>query len=170
MSNAFVAARLFGALFSALTVVACSGQSPMTPSPSAAVAGDLSAKPSPAVPGVYDLSFNVYRNGTYDEVSSLAVSSQELLLKGYVADSLGRPAQTGQRDVRVLLVQGRAPERHRARGRSPKGSMRAGIGNVGAPDVDLGQRWTLSTARHRLRVHELRDRPDSPADRLPHPL
>ncbi len=95
MSKPFVAARLLGALFTALTVVACSGQSPVTPSPTSAVAGDLGAKPSAAVPGVYDLSFNVYRNRTYDEVSSLAVGSQELLLKGYVTDSLGRPAQKG---------------------------------------------------------------------------
>ena len=95
MSNAFVAARLLGALFSAFTVVACSGESPITPSPSSAVAGDVGAKPSSAIPGVYDLAFTVYRNGTYDEVSSLAVSSQELLLKGYVTDSSGRPAQKG---------------------------------------------------------------------------
>ncbi len=95
MSNAFVAARLLGALLCALTVVACSGQSPITPIPSSAVAGDLSAKPSTGIPGVYDLAFTVYRNGTYEEVSSLVVSSQELLLKGYVTDSSGRPAQKG---------------------------------------------------------------------------
>ena len=95
MSNAFVAARLLGALFSALTVAACSGQSPITPSPSSAAAGDLSAKPSPAIPGVYDLLFQVWRDGSYQNVSSMAVNSGELLLRARVTDSSGAPALQG---------------------------------------------------------------------------
>ena len=170
MSNAFVAARLLGALCSALTVVACSGESPITPSPSYAVAGDLSAKPSSGIPGVYDLSFTVYRNGTYEEVSSLAVSSQELLLKGYVTDSSGRPAQKGTVTFEYRSVQGWAPERHPARGRSPEGSVRAGVGHMGATHFNFGQRWTLSTAGHGIRVPELWDCPNPPGDRLPHAL
>ena len=141
-----ISAKFFGALLSAFTVVACSGQSPVTPSPSAAVAGDLSAKPSPAVPGVYDLSFNVYRNGDVRRSLEPGREQPGVAPEGICRRQPGASSAEGQRDVRVPLVQGRAPERHRARGRSPKGSMRAGIGNVGAPDVDLGQRWTLSTA------------------------
>ena len=90
MSQPFVGARLLATLVNPLTVIACSDPSPVSPSPSPVVAGDLSAKPSPASPGVYDLSFNHYRNGVEEEVSSLAVGFQELLL-GYVTDSRAVP-------------------------------------------------------------------------------
>lgn len=109
MSKPFVAARLLGALLSAFAVAACSGQSPVTPSPSSAVVGDLSARPSLGDPGGYDLSFNVYRNGMYDEVSSLAVSDQELLLKGYVTDSSGRPAEKGSVTFEYCSYKGGPP-------------------------------------------------------------
>ena len=46
-------------------------------------------------PGVYDLNFEVYSNGVYTTVSSLPVMSQELILRAYVEDSDGVPAQSG---------------------------------------------------------------------------
>lgn len=95
MSKLIVAPRLIVALLAAASFAACSDKSPVAPTASSGLAEDLSAKPSAAVSGVYDLSFNVYRNGTYEEVSSLPVGSQELMLKGYVTDSSGRAAQKG---------------------------------------------------------------------------
>jgi len=92
----FVAApKLLVALLSAASLAACSGNSPVTPSLPSAMAGDQNAKGSAAAPGVYELTFNVFRNRTYAEVSSLPVSSQEMILKAYVTDASGRPAQKG---------------------------------------------------------------------------
>ena len=84
------------ALVAAASLAACSGaRSPAAPGAAAAAAGSLNGKASAPVPGVYDLTFNTYRNGVYTEVSSLPVSSQELILKAYVTDSAGAPARKG---------------------------------------------------------------------------
>jgi hypothetical protein len=94
MSKPIVASRLILALLAAVSAAACSAESPAVPSPSPAIASDQSAR-APSVPGVYDLTFNVLLNGTYQEVSSLPVNSQELILKAYVTDSSGLPASKG---------------------------------------------------------------------------
>lgn len=90
----FLVPRLIVALLAAV-FAACSGDSPTMPSQSSVVAGDQSAKRSPALPGVYELSFNVFQGGDYQEVSSLPVSSEELILKAYVTDSSDHPATAG---------------------------------------------------------------------------
>lgn len=89
MSKFIVGSTLIVALLAALAGAACSSQSPVNPSPGSAAVGDLSARPSPATSGVYGLWFTVLANGNYQEVSSLAVGSQELTLKAYVTDSVG---------------------------------------------------------------------------------
>ena len=77
MSLNLVAIRkLTVVLLAAASAAACSGESPVVPSPPSA-GGDLSAKPSQAVPGLYDLSFNILNNGAiYQEVSSLPVAQR----------------------------------------------------------------------------------------------
>ena len=94
MSTLNVTLRLIVVLLTAISAAVCSGQSPVEPS-SPSLAGDQSARGSQAVPGIYDLSFTVFRNRIYEEVSTLPVRSQELILKAYVTDSSGRPAQKG---------------------------------------------------------------------------
>jgi hypothetical protein len=95
MTKLTIAPRLVVALLGAVSAGACATESPVGPSPSSVMAGEQHAKGSQAAPGVYDLSFNVFQNGTYQEVSSLPVRSQELILKAYVADSTGGPARKG---------------------------------------------------------------------------
>ena len=109
MSKLIVAPRLIVTLLAVTSFAACSSQSPVTPSPSSAAAGDLSARPAPAARGVYDLSFNVFHNGTYQEVSSLPVISQELILKAYVTDSAGLPAQKGSVTFEYCSYKGGPP-------------------------------------------------------------
>ena len=70
MSLNFVAIRkLTVVLLAAASAAACSGESPVVPSPSSA-GGDLSAKPSQAVPGLYELSFNTFNGGLPGGVES----------------------------------------------------------------------------------------------------
>ena len=95
MKKPTIASRLIVALLGAVSAGACSVESPVVPTPSSVMAGEQNAKGSQAAPGVYDLSFNVFQNGTYQEVSSLPVKSRELILKAYVTDSSGHPAQKG---------------------------------------------------------------------------
>ena len=83
------------ALLGAVSAAACSVESPVVPSPSSDIAGEQSARGTQAAPGVYTLTFNILQNGTYEEVSSLPVKSQELILTAYVTDAAGRPAQKG---------------------------------------------------------------------------
>lgn len=80
---------------SAVASVACSGQSPVTPSAARESAGARSARPSQSVAGTYTLSFHVFRNGTYVSVETLPVRHGELILRAYVTDSSGAPAQKG---------------------------------------------------------------------------
>jgi hypothetical protein len=109
MSTPHVASTLPVALLIAISAIACSGESPTPVSPAPVPAGELSAKTSAGVPGVYDLSFNVFHNGTYTEVSSLPVKSAELILKGYVSDSAGQPAQKGTLTFEYCSYKGRPP-------------------------------------------------------------
>ena len=108
MSLSFVAiCKLTVVLLAAGSAAACSGESPVVPSPASA-GGDLSAKPSQAVPGLYELSFNTF-NGAYQEVSSLPVRSAELILKAHVTDSLGSPAQKGTVSFEYCSYKGGPP-------------------------------------------------------------
>jgi hypothetical protein len=94
-------ARLFVVTMVAVTLAACSGQSPVAPDQlSSAKGGGTGAKPSTGVTGVYALTFYAQSAGTYEEVSSLPVYSPgvlpaELQLKAQVTDPSGNPATTG---------------------------------------------------------------------------
>ena len=109
MSLNFVAIRkLTVVLLTAASAAACSGESPVVPSPPSA-GGDLSAKASEAVPGVYELTFNDFNGAVYQEVSSLPVGGAELTLKAHVTDSLGSPAQKGSVTFEYCSYKGGPP-------------------------------------------------------------
>ena len=73
----------------------CSNQTPLAPAAAAGGAGELSAKPSAATPGVYTLTFMARVDGTLQEVTSLPVLTAELILKASVTSSTGSAAQAG---------------------------------------------------------------------------
>lgn len=96
MTKRISALTIAVALFTAASFAGCSrAQSPASPGAPAGAVDSASVKPSAAAAGVYDLTFNTYRNGVYTEVASLPVSSQEMILKAYVTDSTGVPARKG---------------------------------------------------------------------------
>jgi hypothetical protein len=108
MEKRSITSRLIITLVAA-TFAACSSQSPVAPSPLTAVGGDLSAKPSAAVPGVYDLSFTAWVGGVLQPVASLPVSSAELILRAYVTDSSGSPAAKGRVTFEYCSYKGGPP-------------------------------------------------------------
>jgi len=73
----------------------CSNQTPLAPAAAAGGAGELSAKPSAATPGVYTLTFMASVDGTLQEVTSLPVQTAELILQASVTSSAGSAAQAG---------------------------------------------------------------------------
>ena len=73
----------------------CSNQTPLAPAAAAGGGGELSAKPSAAIPGLYTLTFMARVDGTLQEVTSLPVLSAELILKASVTSSTGSAAQAG---------------------------------------------------------------------------
>ena len=73
----------------------CSNQTPLAPAAAAGGAGELSAKPSAATPGIYTLTFMAHVNRTLQEVTSLPVQTAELILKASVTSSTGSAAQAG---------------------------------------------------------------------------
>jgi hypothetical protein len=95
----FTLSRFIAALLGACSFAACAGQSPLDPTASSSTpslpADGLSARAPAGAPGVYALSFHARVNGTYQEVSSLTVSSGELILGAQVTDTSGAPAQQG---------------------------------------------------------------------------
>jgi hypothetical protein len=79
-------------VLSGVVITGCSTQSPVAPTDSFAVIGDVSARPGTAAPGIYELSF--LNNG--QPVESLVVGGQELTLKARVLNAAtGLPAQSG---------------------------------------------------------------------------
>ena len=95
--------KLIPALLAAWSFAACGGQSPAAPSaqsvgPSVGASSSdagLTVQKAGAVPGVYALSFLARIGGIWQEVSSLTVLSQELILRAVVTDSSGAPAPQG---------------------------------------------------------------------------
>ena len=61
------------------------------------------------VPGLYDLSFRVFRNGVFEPVSSLPVLSSEMILMAHVEDASGNPAQNGTVTFEYCSYKGRPP-------------------------------------------------------------
>ncbi len=86
----FVAVVLGG-----IALGACSSPSPVAPMSPAAAASAVDARPGTESSGIYMLSFVAWRDGMWQEVTSLPVGSAELLLRAYVTDSTGSPAQRG---------------------------------------------------------------------------
>ena len=95
------------ALLTALTAAACSSQSPVTPGESTAAGGPQSAKGATASPGVYDLSFRAFLTGGFQEVFSLPVN-RELILMAHVTDSAGQPAPRGTAAFEYCSSKGRS--------------------------------------------------------------
>ena len=126
MSKFIVGSGLIVSLLATVAVGGCSGQSPVSPDPGFATAGDLSARRPPAAPGVYDLSFNLLGNGTYEEVSSLPVRSRELILKAYVTDSTGLPAQKGRVTFEYCSFKGGPPNDIERADEAPKEACEQG--------------------------------------------
>jgi hypothetical protein len=73
----------------------CSNPTPLAPAAAPGGAGELSAKPSAATPGVYTLTFVARVAGTLQEVMSLPVQTAELILMASVTSSTGSAAQAG---------------------------------------------------------------------------
>ena len=90
-------AKLIVAVVGAAALAACSGRSPAAPSASSIASDAVSAKGGGSAPGVYDLSFNVFSQRTYELVASLRVRSQELILMAHVTDGSGA-AEAGADD------------------------------------------------------------------------
>jgi len=127
MSTIVVVPRLTLALLTAVSLAACSGESLVSPNPGAAMPGDLSARPSQGLPGVYDLSFTILISGGYQEVTSLPVGSAELLLKAYVADSLGNPASKGTVTFEYCSFKGGPPNDIERADEAPKEACEQGL-------------------------------------------
>ena len=85
----------------------CSNQTPLAPAAAAGGAGELSAKPSAAPPGVYTLTFMASVDGTLQEVTSLPVQTAELILKASVTSSTGSAAQAGTVTFEYCSYKGR---------------------------------------------------------------
>jgi hypothetical protein len=80
----------------AVTLAACSSQSPTAPGAlSSAGAGSADVKPPAGIPGVYTLSFLANLGNGQEEVSSLPVLNTELVLRAQVTDTSGTPAAGG---------------------------------------------------------------------------
>ena len=62
----------------------CTDRSPVGPSAAASGGGSLSARPERPAAGTYELSFHVLRAGAREDVSTLPVRSEELILKAEV--------------------------------------------------------------------------------------
>ena len=74
------------ALVSALAGAACSSPSPVAPGESTPAGGPQSARGATALPGVYDLSFRAFLSGGFQEVLSLPVN-RELILMAHVTEA-----------------------------------------------------------------------------------
>jgi hypothetical protein len=135
------------ALLTAASFTACSGApSPAAPSTSAGAADSLQAKTSAAVPGVYELTFNTFHNGIYTQVSSLPVSSQELILKAHVTDSAGGPARKGTVTFEYCSYTGGPPNDITRPDEAPKEACDAGTATwarLQSMTVDSGRCPTL---------------------------
>lgn len=134
-------AKLIAAVVGAAALVACSGQSPVTPSASSIASDAVNAKGGGSAPGVYDLSFNVYSQGTLQVVTSLRVLSQELILMAHVTDSSGAAAQKGSVTFEYCSYKGLPPGDVTRADEAPKEACEQGTAawaRLGSSAVDAG--------------------------------
>ena len=110
------AIRLVAAL-AAVTFAACSGHSPVTPSvPTESVApsatsgsAEVVSPLAQAVAGSYELSFFTSGPNGLQPVTSLPVSSEELILGAHIENSSGVPAQRGSVSFQYCSFKERPP-------------------------------------------------------------
>jgi hypothetical protein len=107
MSHRNLATRTVATL-AAVTLIACSGQSPTAPD--AAHDGDRSVSLlAKAVPGSYELSFWKSGSSGLEPVSSLLVGSEELILGAHVENRAGLPARSGAVNFQYCSLKGLPP-------------------------------------------------------------
>ena len=149
MSKVIVAfPRLIAGLLGAVSVVACSGESPLAPSESSVVAREQAARGSQTVSGVYQLSFTAWRAAILEEVSSLVVSREELILKASVSSSSGAPAQKGTVTFEYCSYKGRPPNDITRADEAPKEACEQGLADwarLSSISVSGGSCPTLGT-------------------------
>jgi hypothetical protein len=104
---------------------ACSGSSPVAPGESTLVGGPQSARSAPALPGVYGLSFRAFLSGGFQEVISLPVNS-ELILMAHVTDGAGQSAPSGTATFEYCSYKGRSNDITRA-DEAPKEACEQGL-------------------------------------------
>ncbi|MEN3336493.1 MAG: hypothetical protein V7647_169 [Acidobacteriota bacterium] len=95
MPKTMVDFRLIAALLVTSSLAACSTPSPSAPSAPPVAVQDLGQRASADASGLYALSFNVWTGGSLQQVSSLVVGTQEMILMAHVTGSAGAPAQKG---------------------------------------------------------------------------
>jgi hypothetical protein len=106
-----------------LTVPGAPGQ------PAASDAGALSALAVRAATGRYVLSFDARLDGILQPVSSLTVSSQELILVAHVEDSLGGAARSGSVTFEYCSFKGLPPNDITRADEAPKEACDTGSAN-----------------------------------------
>ena len=104
----------------------CSNQTPLAPAAAAGGAGELSAKPSAAPPGVYTLTFMARVDGTLQEVTNLPVQTAELILKASVMSSTGSAAQAGTVTFEYCSYKGGPPNDNTRADEAPKEACEQG--------------------------------------------
>lgn len=77
--------------------------------------------------GSYELYFHAWRNGVLEPVSSMPVLSHELILRAYVYDAFGVPAQSGTVIFEYCSYKGRPPNDIERADEAPKEACDAGI-------------------------------------------
>lgn len=114
-------------VFAGAAFAGCSTQSPVAPDTArlaVAVPGAAEAKASS--PGTYVLSFIARVDGTLQEVTSLPVLSTELILKGYVTDISGHPAEGGTVTFEYCSYKGGPPNQITRPDEAPKEACEQG--------------------------------------------
>lgn len=133
-------------LFAGVGFAACASQSPAAPAPAHDGFVATDAKAAAAVPGAYTLTFNTFHNGVYSEVSSLPVESDELILKAYVTDNAGKPAQSGTVTFDYCSYKGGPPNDVTRADEAPKEACEQGTASwarLTSMTVDSGRCPTL---------------------------
>lgn len=114
-------------VFAGVAFAGCSSESPLAPErPRGAVAGTSATAATASSPGTYVLSFLARVDGTLQEVTSLSVLSTELILKGYVTDTSGQPAQGGSVTFEYCSYKGGPPNQITRPDEAPKEACEQG--------------------------------------------
>lgn len=108
----------------AAALIACSGESPVAPGPGQDGGLDLQAK---AIPGSYELSFFKFGSSGLEPVSSLPVSSEELILGAHVEDNAGLPAGSGAVSFQYCSYKGLPPNDITRADEAPSAACASGL-------------------------------------------